>query len=125
MNFTLTQKNPTCKTGNTTRLVDSVYKPLSAYYKPDGTKKTLVLPFADFSNNLAGGKFDFAHLKDWTIVNLVPAGATFTLSNLKLVGNCASSTTGSPSASPTAKSNSASQAAFMLSSMFALALFVL
>lgn len=96
MNFTMTQKNPTCSTGNTTRLVDSVYKPLSAYFRPDGTKKTVVLPFADYKTNLAGGEFDFVHLKDWTIVNLVPANAVFTMSNLKLVGNCAAPSGTSP-----------------------------
>lgn len=82
MNFTMTQMSPNCSY----RLVDSQYQLLSKYITPDGTKQTVFLPFSDFSINLNGSRFDFEHLKDWTLVNLGPEGSEFVLSDLKLVG---------------------------------------
>ncbi|KAI8912598.1 hypothetical protein EDD86DRAFT_269177 [Gorgonomyces haynaldii] len=110
MNFTLTQKNPFCDTNpsNTTRLVDSVYYPLSKYATMDGTKKTVLLPFKDFSTNLLGGAFDFKHLKDWTAVNLIPSGAQFVMSNLILKGNCTTGSTGTITAGSPAPSTTGS-----------------
>ena len=69
-------------------ILDSVYHPLSKYITPNGQKQTVTLPLSDFATNLRGGKFDMARLKDWTIVNLVPANrrTAFIISNLKLKG---------------------------------------
>ncbi|KAL2914086.1 hypothetical protein HK105_206344 [Polyrhizophydium stewartii] len=113
MNFTLTQKAANCAD----RLVDSAYNPLSKYLRMDGTKKHVSLPLKDFATNLVGGKYDMLHLKDWTAVNIVPAGAVFELSNLVLKGcagaapSASASTTApktsggaAPSASPAAPS---------------------
>ena len=96
MNFTLTQRAPCTPSvkgqplpaGSTTtpRLVDSVYIPLSRFITPNGQKQTVTLYFSNFSKNLVGESFDFQHLKDWTIVNLKPAGAVFYMSDLKLLG---------------------------------------
>lgn len=88
MNFTMTQRTANCSW----RGLDSVYRPLSSYITPDGTKKAVFLPFSDYAKNLRGGDFDFVHLKDWTAVNLVPSGARFVMSNLVLRGNCTTRT---------------------------------
>lgn len=107
-NFTMTQKSADCKS----RLVDSVYTPLTKYITPDGTKKTVTLPLSDFSKNLVGGDFDFAHLKDWTIVNLKPVGAKIQISNMVLVGcqTSASAPTASGSSTATASTTRSAQA---------------
>jgi hypothetical protein len=106
MNFTMTQRSADCQS----RLVDSVYRPLSSYVTPNGQKQTVVLPFADFSKTLVGGQFDFKHLKDWTAVNLVPFGARFTISNLVLRGNCIPTPTATPTAEPTASAKNSALA---------------
>ena len=110
--FTLTQHASDC----TTRLNDSVYLPLTKYIKPNGTKQLVTLPFSDFAKNVAGGDYDFVHLKDWTAVNFVPAdGKTeFRFGNLVLKGKCddapkpsASNSPSAPGASSTGKANNA------------------
>ena len=121
MNFTLTQKNPFCRSNpsNTTRLVDSVYRPLSSYITPNGQKQAVFLPFKDFGKNLLGGDFDFVHLKDWTAVNLVPVGAQFTMSNLVLKGNCTTNSNGGSNGSNAPKGNSAASLSGMASAVLA------
>eukprot|EP00842_Homolaphlyctis_polyrhiza_P004972 jgi/Hompol1/5476/HPOL_000915-RA len=66
MLFTLTQKSADCSVRVDNG--DSTYLTMSNYIKPDGTKKTVTLPLNDFANNNIGGKYDFQHLKDWTLV---------------------------------------------------------
>ena len=65
---------------------DSVYIPLSRYYKTPGRKSVVRIPFTDFEENVKGGKFDFAHLKDWTMVAMKPQGGRFIFGNMKLLG---------------------------------------
>ncbi|KAI8921610.1 hypothetical protein BC831DRAFT_476493 [Entophlyctis helioformis] len=115
MNFTLTQRSADCKT----RLVDSVYKPLSSYLKTDGSKKAVSLPIADYAKNLKGGAFDFKHLKDWTIVNMTPSGAVFRLSNLRLVGNCAGNQTATTTTTAASKSTATASASATVPSVIA------
>ncbi len=88
MTFVMTQKAANCST----RLIDSQYQPLSKYMKPDGTKKTLVLPLADFGMNVVGGRFDMKHLKDFTIIDIKPNDFKFQISNMILKGACSSDT---------------------------------
>ena len=58
----LTQKSADCNS----RLIDSVYRNMTNYITPDGTRKTISIPVRDFSTNLLKGAFDLAHLKDLT-----------------------------------------------------------
>ena len=85
--FTLTQKDVRCKE----RIVDgdSVYQDISKYAKMDGKKKRVVMPLTEYARRSKDGKpFDFAHFKDFTIVDMKPVGAQFKFSNIWLVGNC-------------------------------------
>jgi hypothetical protein len=98
MYFTLTQHDKDCATNPApTRLIDSAYTKLSQYVTPDGTKKTVSIPTADFAKNLLGQPFDFVHLKDFTIVNLVQNGTDLRMSNFLLKGNCGTNTGGTAS----------------------------
>ena len=89
MTFVLTQKAPNCTEfpTQTARLIDSDYQLLSKYATMDGTKKQVKIPLSDFKMNLEGKEFDMKHLKDFTIVDIVPA-ANMELSNFWLVGDC-------------------------------------
>ncbi|KAI9096877.1 hypothetical protein DFS34DRAFT_650246 [Phlyctochytrium arcticum] len=83
--ITLTQKSPNC----TERLPDdSEYIPLTKYVTPNGQLQTVVLPWIDFKKNSKGDAFDFVHLKDWTLVDFKPQGATFLISNIRLQRAC-------------------------------------
>jgi hypothetical protein len=86
--FTLTQKSPNC----VDRLVDSTYIPLTHYITPNGEKQRVVQPLSEFALNVEGGSFDFAHLKDWTLVGLQPQNVTVKISNFVLKGNCPKAT---------------------------------
>lgn len=66
------------------------------------------MPLSDFTDNLVGGKFDFKHLKDWTIVNIQPAGSEVYISNLVLVGCPTSSVAASTSAESAAAQTTSS-----------------
>jgi hypothetical protein len=88
--ITLTQHASDCKT----RLIDSVYRNLTDYVKPNGTLQTVFIPFQDFKKNLVGNDFDFQFLKDVTFVNLGPENAEFELKMFRLRG-CRSNSTGS------------------------------
>ncbi|KAJ3342168.1 hypothetical protein HDU83_006203 [Entophlyctis luteolus] len=94
-NMTLTQWIPS----NNTRGVDSQYRPLSYYLTPTGQPQTLTVPLTDFATNLVGGQFDFANLKDLTIVNFVPVGAQFVFTRITLLGDCSSSSSTAAAAS--------------------------
>jgi hypothetical protein len=100
--FTLTQTNPAC----TARVDDgdSVYIGLENYYKNDGTKQTITLPFIDFARRSKDGQpFDMVHLKDWTFVSMVPTNQPFKFSNMRLLGGplgCAIPNVAPPQSSP-------------------------
>lgn len=84
--FTLTQKDASCE--NRILDGDSVYHSISKFAEMDGTKKTVVMPLAEYSKRSKDGKpFDFVHFKDFTFVDMTP-GAKFKISNIWLVGNC-------------------------------------
>lgn len=42
--------------------------------------------FSDFAENTLGGQFDFEHLKDWTMVNMLPLGQPVQFRNMRLLG---------------------------------------
>ncbi|KAJ3293908.1 hypothetical protein HDU79_011750 [Rhizoclosmatium sp. JEL0117] len=88
-NITLTQWLP----ATNTRGIDSQYRLLSSYVKPNGNPQTLLMKFADFAKNLNGDAFDMKHLKDVTFVNFGPLGTKFTFTKMTLIGDCGSSTT--------------------------------
>ena len=119
MFITLTQKSKDCKT----RLVDSEYKQLTDFVKPNGQSQVVTIPFSGFSKNLLGNDFDFNHLKDVTFVNLTPSGATFLIRNLKMIGTCNSSgnttsTATSASTSTPTSDKSKSSSATAINSVF-------
>ncbi|KAJ3208437.1 Annexin A13 [Dinochytrium kinnereticum] len=84
--ITLTQWQPF--TTPPSRGIDSVYKQMTDYMKPTGTKQTLRFSWSDYAMNLNGRPFDLKHLKDLTLVDLKPAGAVFYISRITLLGNC-------------------------------------
>lgn len=119
--FTLTQMSADC----THRIDDgdSVYLPLSDYYRNDGTRQTVTMPFIDFAKNVKGGDFDMIHLKDWTFVAMEPTNQPFKMYNMRILGGpigCAipgvtprppptTTTTASSTPSNTIKDNSKKQ----------------
>ncbi|KAI9325658.1 hypothetical protein DFJ73DRAFT_965667 [Zopfochytrium polystomum] len=110
-NVTLTQwipATPGVRDGKGDRGIDSSYHLLSSYLTPSGSPQTLVMPISDFSTNLNGGKFDLANLKDLTLVNFGPIGATFTFTKITLRGNCSSSSSSGTSPTGTATGSSKS-----------------
>ncbi|KAI9089661.1 hypothetical protein DFS34DRAFT_673222 [Phlyctochytrium arcticum] len=84
---TLTQKLPDCS-DRTPGQSDSVYVNSNKYITANGQKQTVTVPFSDFAQNIAGQPYDMKHLKDWTLVNLAPAGTTIEISNFQLQRNC-------------------------------------
>ncbi|KAL2918388.1 hypothetical protein HK105_201788 [Polyrhizophydium stewartii] len=107
MSFTLTQKLADCSQ-RAPDGSDSVYLPLSKYVTPDGTKKHVSLPLADFAKNINGANYDFIHLKDWTPVSFAPSGATFEISNIVLKGGCGVPGTGTNTGSSSSPTSAAS-----------------
>ncbi|KAJ3186138.1 hypothetical protein HK101_009717 [Irineochytrium annulatum] len=93
-NITLTQwipADPQHINGSGTRGIDSEYRLMSSYITPNGSPQTLKVPFADLATNLLGDPYDFKNLKDLTLVNLGPVGATFVFTKIMLLGNCTTS----------------------------------
>jgi hypothetical protein len=93
-NITLTQWVPAVpgvRDGKGSRGIDSAYYLLSSYLTPNGTPQTLTMPLSGFATNLKGGPFNFAHLKDLTLVNFGPKDTVFTFTKIVLIGNCSSS----------------------------------
>ncbi|KAJ3146755.1 hypothetical protein HDU89_006010 [Geranomyces variabilis] len=88
MKMTLTQKNADCVNRTDYGPSDANYIPITNYMKPDGTKKSVIIPFVDFKTNVGGKNFDFQHLKDWTLNEFSPAGSTWEISNLRLMYAC-------------------------------------
>jgi hypothetical protein len=70
---------------------DSTYLPLSKYYTTPGQIQTITLPFAEFTQNVKGSRFDMVHLKDFTIVNVKPLRQPIYFRNMRLLGGCAGS----------------------------------
>ena len=70
-----------------------MYIPLSRYYTTPGEWQTISMPFSDFGANVIGGRFDMQHLKDWTMVNMLPLGQPVQFRNMRLVGTCGVSPT--------------------------------
>ncbi|TPX59236.1 hypothetical protein PhCBS80983_g02581 [Powellomyces hirtus] len=106
---TLTQKNPDC-IDRTPGLSDSDYIPISNYVTLDGTKQPVVMPFADFRRNIAGGAFDLVHLKDWTLNHFLPVGSVWEISNLRLIRPCGPSAPAVPIPPPAASTTALSAA---------------
>ncbi|KAJ3020824.1 UNVERIFIED_CONTAM: hypothetical protein HDU68_009954 [Siphonaria sp. JEL0065] len=88
MNITLTQWEPV----SNTRGIDSQYRLLSSYIKPNGQPQTLNLKWTDYSTNLNNQPFDLKHLKDITFVNL-SVNSTFVFTKMTLTGNCTTKNT--------------------------------
>lgn len=82
--YTLTQRSSDCKR----RLVDSNYVSSSSYDPTNGNRNTVFVPYGDVSGNIDGGKFDFVHMKDTTLVNMRPVGATFYIHRMAIRGTC-------------------------------------
>ncbi|KAJ3178624.1 hypothetical protein HDU87_003447 [Geranomyces variabilis] len=88
MKMTLTQKNPDCILRTDYGPSDATYIPITNYMNPNGTKQSVIIPFADFKMNSGGKLYDFLHLKDWTLNQFSPAGSTWEISNLRLMYAC-------------------------------------
>ena len=82
--FTLTQMSADCRAR--VEPGDSEYIPMSRYYTTPGQWQTVTMHFSDFAENTEGKPFDFEHLKDWTMVNMLPLGQPFQFRNMRLLG---------------------------------------
>ncbi|TPX33512.1 hypothetical protein SmJEL517_g03592 [Synchytrium microbalum] len=83
-----TQKAPNC----VDRLTDSIYKKLSDYIIPNGSHQSVFIPFADFGQNVAGGAYDWQHIKDLTFLQFMPTRMPYTFNKLVLLSKCSGTT---------------------------------
>jgi hypothetical protein len=107
--ITLTQKSADCFSNSPGKILrgnilsrvnilnntgaESDYIPISRYFTPNGKFQRLSIPLADFANRAnrthpLGSKYDFAHFKDFTFVEMTP-GKVFEVYKITLIGNCA------------------------------------